>query len=169
MKPTQIAISLALAGLSLAPVAVETGFMVKTTELKAKPFLDAAKVVEVSEKTSVEIISRQSAWMQVKTREGKSGWVKMLSVRTGSGSASTGAEVSGVLATASLFTTGSSGATETTGVKGLSKEQIRNAQPNPAELAKLNSFSASADDASKFAKAAKLSSNSIDYLATTKP
>ena len=53
--------------------------------------------------------------------------------------------------------TGTSGTQVTTGVRGLDAEQIANAQPNPAELAKLEKFAADRDAAAGFAAQGKLS------------
>ncbi|WP_374347523.1 hypothetical protein [Chitinimonas sp.] len=145
--------------------AAEMGTVLKASELKQKPFSDAAKVAEVGDKTSVEIVTRQGAWIQVKTRDGQAGWLKMLNVRTGSGETKSDGG-GGLLAGVSLFKTGSSGTTVTTGVKGLSEDDLRNAQPNPAELAKLDGYASSSDEAAKFAKAGKLSANrDLAYLA----
>ena len=47
--------------------------------------------------------------------------------------------------------TGTSGTQVTTGVRGLDAKQIANAQPNPAELAKLKDFAVDRDAAASFA------------------
>jgi hypothetical protein len=59
--------------------------------------------------------------------------------------------------------TGSSGTQVTTGVRGLDAEQIANAQPNPAELAKLEKFAADRDAAAGFAAQGKLSATAVAY------
>ncbi|MBV8656916.1 MAG: SH3 domain-containing protein [Burkholderiales bacterium] len=142
----------------LAPLclAAEMGSVVRQAELKQKPFFDAPKVTDLAASAVVEVVSRQGAWIQVKTKDGQVGWMKMLNLRTGSGDVKAGSTTSGVLAGLSLFKTGSSGTTATTGVRGLSEEDLKNAQPNPAELAKLEGYGTTADDAAKFAKAGKL-------------
>ncbi|MBV8464882.1 MAG: SH3 domain-containing protein [Burkholderiales bacterium] len=154
--------------LALAAVAVgasETGTLRYAGELKDKPFLDAGKISDLPANASLEIVARQGAWMQVKTQDGKTGWVKMLSVKVGTGETKAGSNGAGLLSLASAFKTGSSGTTATTGVKGLSEEDLQNAQPNPAELAKLEAFGVSADDAAKFAKVGKLTAQKdIAYL-----
>jgi hypothetical protein len=140
--------------------AAETGTVLKACELKQKPFSDAAKVADLGEKSPVEILARQGAWMQIKTNDGATGWVKLLSVRTGSGETKSG----GGTVLSGLFKTGSS-AGSTTGVKGINEEDLINPHPNPTEFAKLDGFTVSQDDAAKFAKAAKLVANAdIAYL-----
>ncbi|MGH8759981.1 MAG: hypothetical protein ACREVW_10790, partial [Burkholderiales bacterium] len=49
-----------------AAYSAESGYTFKPTELKDKPFLDAVTVVTLPEKTQVEIVTRESAWMQVR-------------------------------------------------------------------------------------------------------
>ena len=65
----------------------------------------------------------------------------MLALRFGgAGAAKPGA--SGLSQLFNVARTGTSGTQVTTGVRGLDAEQIANAQPNPAELAKLEKFAA---------------------------
>ena len=61
----------------------DTGYVVRPTELKAKPFADAATLVNLPEHITVELLARQMSWMNVKAPSG-TGWVKMLSLRLGS-------------------------------------------------------------------------------------
>ena len=51
--------------------AAETGYTLKATEVKDKPFLDATTLATLPEKTTVEILMRQGAWMQIKTANAK--------------------------------------------------------------------------------------------------
>ena len=59
--------------------------------------------------------------------------------------------------------TGTSGTQVTTGVRGLDAEQLATAQPNPAELQKLEGFAADRGAAEKFASQGKLSARPVDY------
>lgn len=145
------------AGTALA----ETGTLLKDSELRAKPLGDADVVLMLKAKDKVEITARQGAWASV-TANGQNGWVRLLNVRTGSGQRGE----SGVGALASVFRTGSSGNTVSTGVKGLSEEQLKNAKPNPEEAARLNTFMESETDARSFARQAKLASHQVGYLPT---
>ncbi len=147
-----------LLGASLAWA--EPGTLIKDSELRAKPFNDAAVAATLKTKTVVDIKTRKGAWAEVSTADGRSGWVRLLNVRTGSGQKS----AAGVGALASLFKTGSSGSTVSTGVKGLSAEELAAAQPNEAELAKLKQNSVSSKDAQQSAKQAKLATQNIAYL-----
>ena len=59
--------------------------------------------------------------------------------------------------------TGSSGTQVTTGVRGLDEQQLANAQPNKAELAKMSRFAAPADAAAAFAAKGHLAAQPVAY------
>lgn len=142
-------------------LAQETGFAVREAELKKEPFSDAQTLGTLAEKAQVKVLARQGGWMQVESGA-QSGWVRMLSIRMTSGQSSF---ASGLKALFSVARTGSSGQTVTTGVRGLDKEQIQNAKPNPEELKKLAGFAASKGDAERFAaQVPQLKNQNVDYL-----
>jgi len=91
------------------------------------------------------------------------GWVRMLAIRMATADSKSGD--SGVGALFNVARTGSSGTAVATGVRGLDKEQIQNAKPNPAELDKLSGFRADKADAERFADGKPaLKPQSLDYL-----
>ena len=159
MRSLLVALALALGA---APaLAQETGFAVRQTEVKKEPFSDADTVGTLAEKSQVKVLARQGGWAQIESGA-LSGWVRMLSIRMNSSQSSF---VSGLKSLFSVARTGSSGTTVTTGVRGLDKEQIQNAKPNPEELKRLAGFSASKGDAERFAaQAPQLRNQSVDYL-----
>ncbi|MBM3117341.1 hypothetical protein [Jeongeupia naejangsanensis] len=151
---------LAIVLLGLASFAwAESGTLVRASDLKQKPFTDAASAGKLGSGARVDIVARQGAWMQVKAGS-QSGWVKLLNVRTGSGRGNGG----GIGQIGSVLTTGSSGTTVTTGVKGLSSEQIRNARPNYNELKKLDGYDATRQSAANSAAANGLKARSVPYV-----
>ncbi|WP_373975637.1 SH3 domain-containing protein [Chitinibacter sp. SCUT-21] len=139
----------------------DPGTVIRTTDLRDKPFLDASKIATVTNNTQIDIRSRKGAWMEVKLPNGQVGWIKLLNVRTSSGTSSSNN------ALANVIKTGSSGKTVTTGVKGLSAEQINNAVPNPAEMRKMATFAASPSDAQRTALANNLSKNTVPAINST--
>ena len=159
-------IAIAVLLLVAAPaMAQETGYAVRETEVKKEPFSDAQTVGTLAEKAQVKVLARQGGWMQVESGA-QSGWVRMLSIRMSSGQSSF---ASGLKSLFSVARTGSSGQTVTTGVRGLDKEDIKNAKPNPEEVKKLAGFAASKADAEKFAAGNPLlKSQKIDYLQAPK-
>ena len=138
----------------------EPATVIRATDLKKEPATDSATVAPLAENTAVEVLERKSGWTRVKTPGGE-GWVRMLSLRLGGAAAKPGA--SGLTQMFNVARTGTSGTQVTTGVRGLDAEQIANAQPNPAELAKLEKFAADRDAATGFASQGKLSPTSVDY------
>jgi uncharacterized protein YgiM (DUF1202 family) len=155
-------VAVAILVLVAAPAfAQETGYAVRETEVKKEPYIDAQTVGTLAEKAQVKVLARQNGWMQVESGS-QSGWVRMLSIRMDSGSSGF---VSGLKSLFSVARTGSSGRTVTTGVRGLDKEDIKNAKPNPEELKKLAGFAAGKVDAEQFAAGnPKLVNQKIDYL-----
>jgi hypothetical protein len=142
-------------------LAQETGFAVRQTDVKKEPFSDADTIGTLAEKAKVKVLDRQGGWMQVESGA-SSGWVRMLSIRMDSGQSSI---MSGLKSLFSVARTGSSGTTVTTGVRGLDKEQIQNAKPNPEEVKKLAAFAATKVDAERMAaEKPQLKNQKIDYL-----
>ena len=155
-----------LAVLVPAAHAAETGYTLKPTEVKDNPFLDANTVVTLAEKTTVEIVTRQGAWMKVRTTDAKQqGWIRMLSVRLGNPDQK---PQSGGNLLASLGIGArprpSTNATVSTGVRGFSEEDLASAKPNAAEVEKLKSFAATPEEAAKLAASGKLAATHVAYF-----
>jgi len=141
--------------------AEQTAYAVRSTEIKQQPYSDAATVARLNENASVSIVSRQGGWVRISSRAGN-GWVKMLSLRGGSTATRRGD--SGLQNLFNIGRTGSSGITVATGVRGLSEEDLKHAQPDPHELEKLQNYAVNKARAEKFAREAKLKSLPLDYL-----
>jgi hypothetical protein len=139
--------------------AAEPATVIRATELKSEPAVDASTMAQLAENTAVETLERKGGWTKVKTKSGE-GWVKMLSLRYG-GAAKTGDTGFGRLF--SVARTGSSGTTVTTGVRGLDGDQIKTAQPNAAELKKLHGYAVDSNAAGSFAASGKLAAQKVDY------
>jgi hypothetical protein len=141
----------------------ETGTALKADEIKAEPFKDAKTVGKIAKGDRLEIVARQSGWLQVKAGSRK-GWVRMLSVRRGqAGQKDAGKEISGVAGLA----TGRAGTGEvvsSTGVRGLGEEDLKEAKFDEAQIAKAESFAASATDARTFAAQGKLKAQKVGFL-----
>ena len=148
-----------------AAYAAETGFTLRATEVKDKPFLDATTLATLPEKTVVEIVLRQGGWMQIQSKDVKTGWVRLLSVRLGSPDAKPqgGGNLLSAIGVGTRPRTTSS-ATVTTGVRGFSEEDLANAKPNPAEVEKMKGYSVTAEAAGEFAKTGKLAKQEVVYF-----
>jgi hypothetical protein len=141
-------------------VLAEPATVIRATELKKEPATDAATVVELAENTGVDALERRGGWTRVKAANAE-GWVKMLALRYGAPGAAKQGD-SGLSQIFNVARTGSSGTQVTTGVRGLEAEQITNAQPNAAELKKMQGFAATRDAASSFASQGKLQAQSVE-------
>ncbi|MBW8367382.1 MAG: SH3 domain-containing protein [Arenimonas sp.] len=150
-----------VAALAGGAVLAESGAVLKDTPLRSEPLASASEVGQLKARETVQITARQGAWAGVTTPAGTEGWARILNLRTGSAAA---AAASGVQLT-SVFATGSSGNSVSTGVKGLSAEQLIGASPDASQVATLDGFAVSTGDATAFAAQAPLSAQRVDYLA----
>jgi hypothetical protein len=155
MKHLAIVLLLPLAALA------EPASVIRPTDLKREPATDAATIATLAENTAVDALERKGGWTRIKAPAGE-GWVRMLALRFGA-AAPAKAGSSGLTQLFNVARTGSSGTQVTTGVRGLEADQIAAAQPNPAELAKLEGFAADRAAAEKFAAEGKLAPKALDY------
>lgn len=155
---------LAAAFCASAAMAEEKGFTLREVEVKAKPFLDAAAVGKVPEKTPVTVVERQGGWTKIKAGA-TVGWVRLLSVRLGNPDPAKN-DTSFLAALGVGKQRSSSGPTVTTGVRGFSEEDLKEAKPDPKELARMDGFAVTGDVASGFAASGKLTAQAIPYVSS---
>jgi hypothetical protein len=146
-----------------AVCAAEPATVIRATDLKQEAATDAATVAALAEGAAVDALERKGGWTRVKAPAGE-GWVKMLALRYGGPGAAQQGD-SGITQLFNVARTGSSGTQVTTGVRGLDDKQLANAQPNPAELAKMKGFAADRNAAAGFASKGKLSAVKVEYPA----
>ena len=139
----------------------QVAYTVRSTEIKQLPYSDAKTVGNLDEKTKVNIMLRRGGWTKISSGKGN-GWVRMLSLRSGGSARKPGDN--GFQSMLNVARSGSSGITMTTGVRGLSEEDLKNARPNPAEFEKLQKYAVNRAKAEKFAREAKLKDQQLDYL-----
>jgi hypothetical protein len=161
---TQWAIALPLLLCAGLAGAAGSGYVLKVTDLKSKPFLDAETVIKLPERTPVEIVARQGPWMQVKA-QGKRGYVRMLQVRL---NLSDTAVARAPATSGSLPTANRPAGTSpivTTGVRGFDEQGLKDAQPDPAAFERMAGYAISADQAQQFALGAELAARGVPYYA----
>jgi hypothetical protein len=144
--------------------AAEKASALKNDSLRAEPYADAKISGSFVRGESLEIIKKQRAWLQVKAKKG-SGWVRLLSVKRGVTASSN--QAAGVLAVAS-GRAGTGQVVSTTGVRGLSEQELKAAKFNEEEVKTLESYTLSAEKGRAFAKAANLNSVSFKNLKEVK-
>jgi hypothetical protein len=158
----KLGIFLLLLGMTSYACAGDAAYTIRSTELKAKPYGDAQTLRSLPPRTKVEVLKRQSRWTQVKVGT-TSGWVKMLSLQL-EASATGRHSDNGLSALFNVAATGRGSSTVTTGVRGLSEEQLKNAQPNPRALQAAKKYVVSRSEAERFADEGQLQSHDVDYL-----
>jgi hypothetical protein len=144
------------------PAWAEPATLIRLTELKKEPASDAATVAELPENAAVDTLERRGGWTRVKSASGE-GWVRMLALRFG-GPGEVKKGDSGVSKLFNVARTGSSGTTVTTGVRGLDPEMLAKAQPNPAELAKMEQYAVTQEAAAGFAAKGKLQAHQVEEV-----
>ena len=159
-----LAASLAIA--SCLASAQEQAFTNRATDLMDKGAADARKVSTLPENTPVKVTQRSGGWTRIDAN-GQQGWVRAFHLRfpTTVETSSSGGGVFGGL-TGGLFGGNKprQATVATTGIRGLSAEDFKNANPDGAALARMQSFRADRGAAERFAREAKLASVSINYL-----
>ncbi len=164
MKTASLAAAVFALLLAWAVQAQEQGFTNRATELKDKASPDGATVAQLPENTPVKVLARGGGWTQVDAG-GKTGWVRVFHLRFTS-AVQAGDSGGGLASIGSALGFGGSSSRKpnlaTTGIRGLSPEDLKNASPNPAELQKLHSYRVDKGSAERFAHEAKLAAVKID-------
>lgn len=155
--------------LAIAPavLAQEQAFTNRSTELRDRGAPDGKVVTSLPENTAVKVLARGGAWTRVDAN-GQVGWVNVFSLRfpatVATSSSSGGGSVLGGL-------TGLFGGNRqadrpatiaTTGIRGLSPDDLKNASPDNAALAKMHGYRSDKPTAERFAREGKLASVSVD-------
>lgn len=132
----------------------------RPSSLKASPVPDAVITTEFKQGTKVTVIERKGFWYQIDSG-GQKGWLKVTEVKLDSGESAT--------AGLAAFATGrgsTGNVVSSSGSRGLSAEELTAAKPDEAALAQVDAMKVSVDTALSFAKAGKLSSRQLAYLAS---
>jgi hypothetical protein len=140
------------------------GVVLKDENLLAKPSATAAAVGKMTKGMTVDITAKQGGWLQVKAGKAQ-GWVRLLSVRAGSGGAG-GNGLAGVAGVAGAVTQKSdpSRVVAVAGVRGLNEEDLKGAKFNAQELSSLEGYTVSASQAKAFADKGGLKATKIKAL-----
>ena len=142
-------------------LAAETGTALKADKLKAEPFRDAKTVGSLTAGEKVTILKKQGGWFRVASAK-RRGWVHMLSIRRGEARKGSG-DLAGILGLAS-GRAGTGSVVATTGIRGLSEEDLKAAKYDEAELKKMESFATTEAEARGFAAEGKLVIRKVEYL-----
>lgn len=167
MKNLSLPLTFFLSSMSIASIAAETGQILVNTDLKSEPFADAKTLASLPGNSAVDVLKRQGGWMQVKPAGNGEGWVKMTAIKLGGAAAGAKGDsgMTSLWNTAMQGRSGNTGVTVATGVRGLSPEDMKNAQPAPEQVKKLDGYAVTKSQAEATAKSGKLAKQSVDYIA----
>ena len=148
--------------------AQEQAFTNRSTELKEHGAAEGRTLATLPEGTAVKVIERGGAWTRVEAG-GRPGWVRVFHLRfpvtaeagKPSGGASVLSSITGVFGGAREREKGATIAT--TGIRGLSTEELKNASPDNEALRRMQSYRADNPAAERFARDGKLNEANIDY------
>ena len=146
--------------LPIFALAGEPGTALKADTLRAEPFADAKSVGSLTKNDAVDIVNKKGAWLQVKSKK-STGWVRLLSVKRGGATQSNQA---GGLASVASGRAGTGKVVSTTGIRGLSAEELKAAQFNESEMKKMESYELTSSEGKQFASSGGLTTAPIAYL-----
>lgn len=146
----------AVPGLAQAPTQ-ETATTNRSTDLKDKPsFFDGKALATLPENTQVKVLARNSGWTQVETAANQKGWVRVFHLRfaaTVEQSTSSNSSLGGLSSMLGFGRPKQENAKiATIGIRGLSEEELKNANPDAGQLAKLINYRVDKATAERFAK-----------------
>ena len=161
MRFTKILAMLLVVGAPWLARADEQGFTNRATELKERAAAESTTLASLPENTPVKVLARGGGWTRVEAN-GRSGWVRVFHLRFPSTveSSSTGGGLAS-LGSALGFGQSKQATLATTGIRGLSTEDVKNASPDPEQLQRMQSFRADRPSAERFAREAKLAESRI--------
>jgi len=161
----RFAATLLVALLALASSAwgQDQAFTNRATELKEKGDAQSKTVASLAENTAVKVLGRGGAYTQVEAN-GQKGWVRAFHLRFPV-AIEKGESGGGLASLTSMFGGGreKQATIGTTGIRGLSPEDLKNAAPDAAALAKAQSYRSDKPTAERFAREGKLADVKVDY------
>ena len=141
--------------------ATGSGTVLKADKLYSEPSASARVTASVAKGAKVDILAKEGGWLRVKAGN-DSGWIRLLSVRAGTGGLGSAAlgDVVGAATTRSDPTR----VVAVAGLRGLNDEDLKQAQFNAEELARLEASTPSATQVRSFASQAGLATASVPDL-----
>lgn len=166
MKTLRLLLAFMLLALPLFAAAQDQAFTNRDTELKERADAGSGTLATLPANTAVKVVTRAGAWTRVQA-DGKTGFVRVFHLRfpasvetaSSSGGSNPFAALGGLI--------GGNKPDErarvaSTGVRGLSKEDVKNANPDAQALAKMQSYRADKPAAERFAREGKLAEKKVD-------
>lgn len=152
----------------------DAGVVARQAPLRKSPNPIAKAVATLPAKTPVTILGKRGYWVNVKVNAtGAKGWLRSIRVRrdypaeAAANPKSDGNVFASIARRTTTLVGGNagrgSGETTTIGIRGLSAESLSAAQPNLAELKRLDSYRTSNSKAASFARQGKLQVSALEH------
>lgn len=152
-------VALGLAG----PVGAQAGQQAQihkpSVEVRGAPDLKSPAVATLKQGAAVNVAGQQGLWYRVSVPSGPSGYVRVNDVRMAYGKSASSSDVAGVFAGRA----GKGRVSETAGVRGLDESGLRAASFDSMQLAKMESYRESAEQAAGEMRRASLHERSVAY------
>lgn len=164
MKRFLIPAAVLLLNAVAVPALAAPGTVLRDEKLHSQPSATSSVAGRAAKGSSVNILTKQGGWLRVSS--GKStGWIRLLSVRAGPGGLS-GAGLGDVVGAATTRSDPSR-VVAVAGLRGLNNEDLKRAQFNADELARLDAWAVTPAQARKFASQSGLVA--VNVAALPKP
>ncbi len=148
MRKILIGALVALGWAAASVVSAATGTVLRDDKLFTQPSATAGVAGRVARGASVTILAKEGGWLRV-TAGKTTGWVRLLSVRAGTGGLG-GAGIGDVVGAATTRSDPTR-VVAVAGLRGLNDEQLKQAQFNADELVRMEAQGVNAAQASSFA------------------
>lgn len=159
IRNTMMATLLSLA--STMALAADSGKLAEDTTLYKGPGYQALD--DLREGTLLTVGERRGGWYEVTLTDGRAGYVRLASVRFTEQEASESV-FGGFWSWLNSSSSPQYSGTTTAGIRGLSAEDIQQAEPNEAAVDRLDAWAVDEEEARRYASAVALSSQSVDEL-----
>lgn len=159
IRNTILAATLSL--VSAVALAEDSGKLAEDTTLYQGPGYQALD--DLREGTLLSVGERRGGWYQVTLTDGREGYVRLATVRFTEQEESESV-FGGLWSWLNSSSSPQYSGTTTAGIRGLSAEDIQQAEPNEAAVDRLDAWAVDEAEARRFASAVALSSQSVDEL-----
>ena len=166
MKTASISAAALVLCVTAASAWAAPGTALRNEKLYSQPSASAKVAGTVAKGASVNILAKQGGWLRVSTGK-TTGWIRLLSVRAGAGGLG-GAGLGDVVGAATTKSDPSR-VVAVAGLRGLNEEDLKQAQFNADELARLDALKVTATQARSFAGQSGLAAVKVPALPKPKP
>ena len=159
IRKTILAATLSL--MATAAVAEDSGKLAEDTTLYQGPGYQALD--DLREGTLLTVGERRGGWYQVTLTDGREGFVRLATIRFTEQEESESV-FGGFWSWLNSSSSPQYSGTTTAGIRGLSAEDIQQAEPNEAAVDRLDAWAVDEAEARRYASAVALSSRSVEQL-----